>query len=175
MGATDTTVTALQRNWGMVDDAITDMDDAAMAAQPNDQSNSISWLLWHMSRVADRFINSRLQDGTQLWVKDGWHEKFGMDADPEDMGMGWSSEKVGAWQAPAKDVLVGYYDAVKSATNSFIQPLSPQELDKQIPFPALPNTVSVAEALGVLVYDNVVHGGQIAYLRGYYMGMGWHR
>jgi len=24
-----------------------------------------------------------------------------------------------------------------------------------------------------VVYDNYVHGGQIAYLRGYYKGMGW--
>ena len=27
--------------------------------------------------------------------------------------------------------------------------------------------------LGVLVWDNCVHGGQIAYLRGYYKGMSW--
>jgi hypothetical protein len=27
--------------------------------------------------------------------------------------------------------------------------------------------------LGVLVWDNCAHGGQIAYLRGYYEGMGW--
>jgi len=24
-----------------------------------------------------------------------------------------------------------------------------------------------------VVFDNCVHGGQIAYLRGYYKGMGW--
>ena len=33
---------------------------------------------------------------------------------------------------------------------------------------------TVSAALGVAVWDNIVHGGQIAYLRGYYMGMGWH-
>ena len=46
-------------------------------------------------------------------------------------------------------------------------------MEKQIAFPAPPNTLSIGEAIGVLVYDNVVHDGQIAYLRGYYRGMGW--
>ena len=62
MSDTETTMSALERNWGMVDAAIADLDDSVMAARPNDQSNSISWLLWHMTRVADRFIHMRLQD-----------------------------------------------------------------------------------------------------------------
>ena len=32
---------------------------------------------------------------------------------------------------------------------------------------------SIGSFLGVMVFDNCVHGGQIAYLRGYYQGMGW--
>ena len=27
--------------------------------------------------------------------------------------------------------------------------------------------------MGVLVFDNIVHGGQIAFLRGHLEGMGW--
>ena len=34
-------------------------------------------------------------------------------------------------------------------------------------------TRAVSDMLGILVYDNVVHGSQIAYLRGYYKGLGW--
>ena len=45
----------------------------------------------------------------------------------------------------------------------------------QAPSPAPPNTVSIADALGVLLNDNLSHGGQTAYLRGYYRGMGWYR
>jgi hypothetical protein len=29
--------------------------------------------------------------------------------------------------------------------------------------------------LGQFTWDNVAHGGQIAYLRGLFIGMGWHR
>jgi hypothetical protein len=35
--------------------------------------------------------------------------------------------------------------------------------------------MSMEEALAILLWDNIVHGGQVAYLRGYHQGMGWHR
>lgn len=175
MSATETAMSALERNWDMVDTALADADEATMASRPNDQSNSINWLLWHMTRVADRFIHSRFQDAPQLWIKDGWYDKFSMAPEPNDFGMGWSSDQVAAWQSPAGDVLVGYYEAVKTAARDYLRPLSAEDLEKQVPFPALPNTAAMGDVLGVLVFDNIVHGGQIAYLRGYYRGMGWYR
>ncbi len=175
MSLTETTRSALERNWQMVNTALEDVDEVTMAACPNDQSNSIGWLLWHMARVTDRFIHGRLQEAPQLWVQDKWHKKFGMDPEPNEFGMGWSGEQVLAWKPPSKDVLLGYFNATNSAARDYLQPLSASDLAKEIPFPALPATVSVADALGVLVWDNIVHGGQIAYLRGYYKGMGWHR
>ena len=174
MPDTGTTLSALQRNWAMVDQSLADLDDATMASQPNEQTNSISWLLWHMSRVVDRFVNERFQDKPQLWVNGGWHQKFGMPANPDDNGRGWSIEQVAAWQPPSKDVMVGYYDAVKSDALNYIKSLSAADLERQVPFPAPPNTLALAEALGVLVFDNIVHGGQIAYIRGYHEGIGWY-
>ena len=173
MSATETAMSALERNWGMVDKALEGVDDAAIKTQPNDQSNCMGWLLWHMTRVVDRFIHTRFQDAPQLWVKDGWHEKFGLDADPNNTGMGWDAEKVAAWQIPAKSLLVDYYEAVKTVARDYITALSPSDLERQVPFPALPDTAPVSTVLGVLVFDNIVHGGQIAYLKGYHKGMGW--
>ncbi len=98
-----------------------------------------------------------------------------MPPDPDDFGMGWSADKVSAWQVPSKEVLLGYFQAVSAATRKYLQPLTAADLDRQIPFPNAPTTRSVADAIGILVWDNIVHGGQIAYLRGYYRGMGWHR
>tara|TARA_B100000315_G_scaffold234683_1_gene248945 strand:- start:660 stop:1211 length:552 start_codon:yes stop_codon:yes gene_type:complete len=175
MSATETTLSALERNWHMVNSALAGLDEATMASRPNAQSNSISWLLWHMTRVADRFIHTRLTEAPQLWIENGWHDKFGMPADPHDFGMGWSLKQVAAWQPPSKDVLAGYFEAVNSATRDYLRPLSAPELERRIPFPAPPNMISVGDALGVLVWDNIVHGGQIAYLRGYYRGMGWQK
>ena len=173
MSATETALSALERNCGMVDKALEDVDDAAMRSQPNDQSNSMGWLLWHMTRVVDRFIHTRFQDVPQMWIKDGWYDKFGLDDDPNTTGMGWSAEQVAGWEVPAKSLLVEYYEAVKTAARDYIQPLSSSDLERQIPFPALPDTAQIGKVLGVLVFDNIVHGGQIAYLRGYQKGMGW--
>jgi hypothetical protein len=89
--------------------------------------------------------------------------------------MGWDSAKVAAWEAPSKDILFGYATAVRAATKAYLESLTEEGLAKQVPFPALPNTVSIGDALGVLLNDNLSHGGQIAYLRGYYGGMGWYR
>ena len=173
MSDTVTTISALQRNWAMVDQSLSNLDDATMASLPNAETNSIAWLLWHMNRVVDRFVNERFQDKPQIWVADSWYEKFGMPANPDDNGRGWTSEQVGAWQPPAKEVMVGYYDSVKANALNYVGSLSAADLEKQVPFPAPPNTLPLGEALGVLVFDNIVHGGQIAYVKGYYEGMGW--
>lgn len=53
----------------MVDRALEGLDDAILAQQPNSDSNydsnSVAWLLWHMTRVVNTFINSRLQSKPQ--------------------------------------------------------------------------------------------------------------
>ena len=53
--------------------------------------------------------------------------------------------------------------------------LTERELTRVIPFPALPDTMTVGNALGNLVWDNIALGGQVAYLWGCYRGIGWHR
>ena len=173
MAATDVISIALARNWSMVDNAIQSLSDDDLTQQPNDQSNSVAWLLWHMNRVVDNMIHTRLQSQRQLWVLDGWHQKFGMSDEESDFGMGWTAEQVAAWKAPARDVLLGYYDAMKASARDYLASLSDSELDKSVMVGN--ESRGVSDLLGVLVYDNVVHGGQIAYLRGFYGGMGWHR
>ena len=61
-----TALSALKRNWEMVALAVAEVDEATMVARPN----SMSWLIRHMTRVADRFIHFRLTDKPQLWTAD---------------------------------------------------------------------------------------------------------
>ncbi len=168
-------LTAHRRNWDMIDAALADMDDALVARIPAEQCNSVAWIMWHMCRVVDTFIHTRLQETTQIWVSGGWHEKFGMDADPEDRGVGWTAEQVAAWDAPSKDALVGYYGEVRAAAETFMEGLTLEELAVVKVVPPAPEPRTVAAALGQMTWDAVAHGGQIAYLRGLFLGMGWHR
>ena len=172
MSASETGLTALERNWGMVDRALEGLDDTVITARPNDDSNSIGWLLFHKTRIADRFVHTWCQNAPQLWIKDSWHIKFGLDDDPENTGGGWTKEQVAAWKVPAKEVLIGYYESVKTAARDYLGSMSMAEYERELTIPPRP-TASIGALLGVLAFDNCVHGGQIAYLRGYYQGMGW--
>lgn len=175
MSSNQTAVSALERNWQMVTEAVAEVDEPTMTARPNDDSNSMSWLIWHMSRVADRFVHFRLMDKPQIWTVDAWYERFNMAADPDDFGMGWSNEQATAWQSPAKDILMDYFNKVNSAVVDYLRSMSDADLEREIPWAAPIGKYQVGEALSILVWDNIVHGGQVAYLRGYYRGTGWHR
>ena len=85
---------ALERNWGMVDRAIDGLSDETLARRIADSDNSIGWLLFHMSRVVDVFMNTRFQGKPQIWIEDGWCEKFGLSDDPETTGQGWDAARV---------------------------------------------------------------------------------
>ncbi len=175
MPAAEGLLTAHLRNWDMIDAALSDLDDDLMARIPAPQCNSVAWILWHMNRVVDTFIHTRLQEVPQLWDTGGWHAKYGMAQDPEDRGLGWTAEQVAAWQPPDKDAQLGYYAAVKDAARDYIAGLSLDDLNVTKVIPPVEEPRTVAAALGQMTWDAVAHGGQIAYLRGLYLGMGWHR
>ena len=172
MSATETAVTALERNWDMVDRSLDGLDDELLGARLNDESNSIGWLLWHKTRFVDCFVHAWCQDVPQIWIKDGWNKKFGLGDDDNETGQGWTKEQVAAWTLPPKELLVGYYEAVKSAALGYIGSLSESDMERELNVSSRP-TASISWWLGIVVFDNCVHGGQIAHLRGYYKGMGW--
>ena len=98
------------------------LDEKPLARIPADQCNSAAWILWHMSRVMDTFLHSRVLDTHQLWAKDGWAEGFGMAAELEDRGVGWNAAQVAAWSPPSRETQLGYYHAVKSAIQNYLEP-----------------------------------------------------
>ncbi len=173
MAASDGIITALERNWAMVDAALEGLDETILAWRPTSQCNSIAWNLWHMNRVLDSFVHTRLQDTPQLWVKDDWNQQFGMSADPDERGVGWSMEQVAAWTPPGSAVQVGYYEAIKAAARTYITSLSIADLEVERVIPPVPEPRTVGAALGQVTWDNVSHGGQISFLRGLFLGTGW--
>ena len=172
---TDPITHCLERNWDMIDSALAGMDDEMLVRAPAEQCNSAAWILWHLSRVMDMFVHFRLQDAEQLWTKDGWAEKFSVNPDIEDRGVGWTAEQVAAWTSPSRDVLEGYYHAVNDAIRAYLAQVTEEELAREIVLPPLPEPRTIAACFGQVMWDNLAHGGQIAYLRGLFLGMGWHR
>lgn len=175
MAANEGLLVAHLRNWEMIDRALESLDDSLLARQPGEQCNSVAWILWHLSRVVDSFIHDRLRGLPQLWMQDGWYQRFAMDPNPEDRGGGWTVQQVSDWKAPPREVQLGYYQAVKSAAQQYLASLSDADLAEVKVVPPNPDPRSVAAVLGQMTWDSIAHGGQIAYLRGLYLGMGWHR
>ena len=171
MQATEVLIQILDMNRDMVNRALDGLTDEELAKRPTDQCNSIGWLVWHLARAEDALVSAG-QKSPELWVEQGWHQKFGMD--PEGSGYKHTAEDLAAFKVPSADLLKGYWAATEEKTRDYLRSLSPEDLDRQVPSLAGDGTMPLASLFNYAVNEALVHGGQIAYLRGMHHGMGWH-
>jgi hypothetical protein len=173
LAAPERVLKVLERNWTMVDNGLNGLDDANLTRIPAEGCNSIAWILWHMNRVLDTFVNPRFQSKPQIWIGDNWYQKFNMSDDPENRGGGWTAQQVVEWKPPAKDTLTGYAEAVKASARNYLGSLTDADLEVVKVIPPAADPRAVGDAMEIMIFDNLAHGGQIAYLRGLHQGMGW--
>ena len=162
----------LARNEEILLLALDGLTDEDLAVQPGTDSNPIGWLMWHLSRVQDNHV-SGMQGKEHAWVTQRWYERFGRDANPGDRGRGHTSEQVGEFRAPDVETLVGYYTAVRTCTDAFLEALTDDDLDRPVPSVTGDGTVPMRVRLEMTLVDAIQHSGQIAYLRGLIKGKGW--
>ncbi|MHB1289732.1 mycothiol transferase [Georgenia sp.] len=141
------------------------LDDAALAARPDAEANSIGWLLWHIARSQDSQV-SAVADREELWLADGWAERFSLPFDDAATGYGQTSAEVGAFRADATD-LRGYLGAVHRATTEFLATLAEEDLDRIVDESWNP-AVTLGVRLVSIAADGLQHIGQAAYVRGMY-------
>ena len=137
--------------------------------QPAPASNSIGWLIWHMSRMKDLHTGSVI-DETDLWRTEGWAERFGLPRDK--FGAGDTPEQVASFR-PAPELLMEYADAVHVAAMRRVSTATLEQLGTEGPSPISGRVRPAWESLRVNVHDFTNHTGQIAYLRGVQSGTGW--
>ena len=51
--------------------AIAGLTPADLRWQPTPHTNHIAWLVWHMARVEDRWVNRHLRGTTEVWTAEG--------------------------------------------------------------------------------------------------------
>ena len=162
----------LDRNEAILFAALDGLDADELARQPGLDSNPIGWLMWHLTRVQDNHLAA--MEGTEhVWLRDRWHERFGRGDDASDRGRGHTSDEVRDFRSPGVDVLLGYYKAVRGRTDAFLETVSDEDLDRQVPNVTGDGTVPMRVRLEMTLVDNIQHSGQIAYLRGLLKGKGW--
>ena len=159
---------SLEQSQGYLTNALDGLTQEEVAWSPNAECNSIAFVLWHIIRVEDFFVNGLIQHEDELYEAEGWREKLGTQA--KDMGVRYTVEKLQAWQAPKLEVLQGYADSVREKTLAFLQSITPEKLSEEVSRPDRPPD-SVGGLLGRISTEIALHVGQIAYLRGVQRGM----
>ncbi len=144
-----------------------------LSKRPAAGANPIGWLCWHTVRSCDRFLGDIVL-GEQLWVRDGWHAKFGRPADFNETGSGFSDVQVDALEVPSVQLLIDYERAVADALGKYLVALTENELDREAPNSQIPGTTRVVHARLQGILNNFQHVGQAGYVRGMIKGHGWY-
>ena len=149
--------------------ATDDLTDEQLYYQPSSETNSIAWLAWHMSRWQDMYA-SLASEEPEVWVSEGWAEKFGMEHDRT--GLGDTAEQVAAFRVDRK-LIFGYVDAALEAAIERVGRMTTEQLESKMLYMPYQDTVPSSRALMAVVMDTTQHTGQISYLRGLITGKGW--
>jgi uncharacterized damage-inducible protein DinB len=158
---------SLEENQGYIVRAVNGLSADELAWRPKPHSNCIAFLLWHLARVEDLWINRALAGGKEIYETAGWHRKFGTAA--QDSGFGYDEAKLAAWPVPRLDLLQAYAAAVREKTLAFLTTLPAAKLDEEKDFGWRKGTVGWV--LSHLVSEVGEHSGQIGYLRGLQRGI----
>jgi hypothetical protein len=141
------------------------LDPALLDRQVAPGTNSIGWLLWHLTRSYDRNI-SELRGSEQLWLSERWHVRFGRTADPDDTGYRHSAEQAASFRSPPPEVTVGYHRAVVEMVDDYLRAAPDEDPDRWVVSPTLGNSATVHRRLLGVVVEGLEHVGQAALLRG---------
>lgn len=147
----------------VVHDSVAGIDDEHLVARLSSTSNTIAWLIWHLTRVQDDHI-AGLAGTDQTWITGGWEQRFGLPFEAGAVGYGQTSDEVAAVQASATD-LIGYFDAVHDATTAYIAGVADGDLQRIIDRNYDP-PVTVEVRLVSVISDCLQHAGQAAFARG---------
>lgn len=131
--------------------------------RPDPDANSIDWLLWHLTRVQDSHL-AELAGVPQVWVDQGFADRFQLPFSRGATGYGQSAEEVGAVAVDPAE-LAGYHAAVDVMTTAFLGTITAADLSRVVDDRWDPPVTMGARLVSVLG-DCLQHLGQAAYLRG---------
>ena len=163
-------IALLEAAYRSIKQATDDLTDEQLYYQPTAETNSIAWLVWHLSRWRDA-VSATISGEAQIWMSAGWARRYGIP--DERTGLGDTPAQVTAFRVE-RAVLFGYVEAAHQRTVARVAALSPTQLEQSITSHTGEKR-SAWRALAGVCGDSAQHTGQIAYLRGLMSGYGWRR
>jgi uncharacterized damage-inducible protein DinB len=163
MKTTDLLLDAFGRIAEEVGDTVDGLSEEQLAFRPGTGANSIAWLVWHLVRVQDNHVAEAAGE-PEIWLEDGWADRFGLSLDPADTGYGHSVDDVAKVRASA-ELLTGYADAVGERSRRYLSSLDDEALDRVVDERWDP-PVTLGVRLVSVIGDDMAHLGQAQYVRG---------
>jgi uncharacterized damage-inducible protein DinB len=164
MNVSEVLTEAFDRLPDLVRDAVDGLTPDQLRWAPAPGANSVGWLVWHLTRIQDDHVAEILgQD--QVWVQDGWADRFGLEPDPANTGYGHTAAQVAAVRPDNAQVLVEYYETVAALTRELLRGLTDKDLDRVVDERWDP-PVTLGVRLVSVLNDDDQHVGQAAYVRG---------
>ena len=167
MKANDIILTSLAETAGYVESAITGLTPKELAWSPEPHSNTILFLMWHLARVEDLWINRILKGGKEIYETEGWYNKFKTPV--RDNGYGYDMASLKTWPIPDLILLKAYSAAVRKLTVAYISFLKEEQFDEPRDFGWRKGTIG--SALSHLISEVGEHSGQIGYIKGIMKGI----
>lgn len=163
MTTTRVLVDTFERVRDAVHPAVNGLSTDELAFRPDDESNSIAWLAWHLARIQDDAV-AGLAGTEPVWTAAGWYERFGLPFDPADTGFGHDARAVASVVADARSLL-DYFEDVHRRTVAYVGSLAPADLARVVDGTLEPPE-TVESTLVTAMVDDLQHVGQAAYVRG---------
>ncbi len=165
MEATEVILRSLAQSQEYLNKALDGLTQEEAAWSPNAECNSIAFILWHMTRVEDFFVNRVIRRETELYEAECWQEKLGTPFKAYQ----YTVEELQAWPVPKLEVLREYANSVREKTLSFLNSIPAEKLS-EVPRPDR-SPDSIGARLGRTSTEIALHVGQICYLRGIKRGL----
>jgi len=128
------------------------------------RANSITWLVWHLTRVQDDHV-SDVAGSDQVWTSGGWVARFDLPFEAADTGFGHDERQVQQTRVDDPALLTGYLDDAVAASLQYLDGLSDDDFD-QIVDDSFDPPVTLGARLVSVVEDDLQHLGQAAFARG---------
>ena len=146
------------------DEAMKDMTVEQFNWTPPGTANPISAIFVHFLNSEDAFVQTLMQGKPKQWDEGGWAEKTGVLVPPGYSG-GWEEVKN---MTLALEPMLAYQQVVRAATDSYLDKLTPDELERMVE--SRRGERSVASMFIHVINHALIHSGEIGALKGIQAG-----
>jgi len=147
------------------DSVLESLTEEILKVKPGGTTSPIGVIWLHMLTGEDGFL-STITGEPSLWESAKWKEKFGLEKAP-NIGEDWTEYQ--EVDLPL-DLLQAYTTAVSERTSAVLEDLTPEALDETVKF--FTESDPKASVWVLLIGHNLIHGGEIAAIKGVLGGQG---